>query len=288
MTAVFKHELSIYFNSMRAYFFGAFLLLFTGLGALVYNINASVANFEYVLSFISIIFVILVPVLTMRIFAEERKQKTDQLLYSLPISSSEIVIGKFLALAFVFALPMILICTYPFIFSRFGDVYLPTSYGSILAFFFLGLALISIGMFISCLTESQGVAAGVCVGVMLFIYYCSTLANYVSSTAMGALIGLAVLIIAIAFIVKLLTKSDFAAIGTGFILLAALVIIFFVKNETLEGLLPSIMSKISLYSRFNSFVNGIFDLTALIYDISVIVFFLFLCVQALEKRRYNG
>ena len=77
MSAVFSHELKTYFHSLTAYVFGAFLLIFTGIGALMYNINAAVSNFEYVLEFCSIVFVVIVPILTMRVIAEERKQKTD-------------------------------------------------------------------------------------------------------------------------------------------------------------------------------------------------------------------
>ncbi len=116
MIAVLEHELALYYHSMRTYVFGAFLLVFTGIGALMYNINASVANFEYVLSFISITFIILVPILTMRIMAEERSQKTDQLLFSLPVSTTGIVIGKFLSMLVIFAIPMAIISFYPLIF----------------------------------------------------------------------------------------------------------------------------------------------------------------------------
>ncbi|MCD8231011.1 MAG: ABC transporter permease [Clostridiales bacterium] len=288
MIAVLEHELSMYYHSMRAYVFGAIMLVFTGIGALMYNINSSIANFEYVLSFISITFIILVPILTMRVMAEERSQKTDQLLFSLPISTANIVIGKFLSLLIVFLIPMVIIGFYPLIFSRFGDVYLPTSYGSILAFFLLGLALMSMGMFVSCLTESQSLACGICIVLMLFVYYCDTLAEYVSSTTAGSLIGLAVVIFAVALIVRFLTKSNIAGILTAAVAAAAVLIAWLVNHDILEGLLPNIMANISLFTRFSTFVNGVFDLTAVVYFVSVIVFFLFLCVQALEKRRYNG
>ncbi|MCC8017302.1 MAG: ABC transporter permease, partial [Lachnospiraceae bacterium] len=109
MLAIFEHELTMYYHSIRTYVFGAFLLVFTGIGTLMYNINASIANFEYVLSFISITFIILVPILTMRIMTEERSQKTDQLLFSLPISTTEIVIGKFLSMMIVFLIPMAIV-----------------------------------------------------------------------------------------------------------------------------------------------------------------------------------
>lgn len=288
MLAVLRHELSLYYHSLTGYVFGAFLLVFTGIGAMLYNINASVANFEYVLDFISIVFIIIVPILTMRIIADEKKQRTDQLLYSLPIETWEVVLGKFMALTVVFLLPMLIIALYPLLFARFGDVYLPTSYGSILAFFFMGLALISIGMFISSLTESQGMAAGICVVVMLFNYYSTALANYVSSKAVGTLLTILVLCVLLGFLIRFLTKSDFAGMGLAGILALAAVIVYLVDATKLENMLPQVMNRISLFSRFSVFVNGIFDVTGLVYFISVIFFFLFLCVQSLEKRRYNG
>ena len=126
-------------------------MAFVGLGAMLYNIQSAVANFEYVLSFVSLGFVVIIPILTMKVIAEERRQKTDQLLYSLPITTSQIIIGKYLALLIVYLVPLVIISFYPLIFSRFGEVYLLTSYGSMFAFFMMGAAFMAIGMFISSL-----------------------------------------------------------------------------------------------------------------------------------------
>ena len=117
MTAVFKHELRSYFHSLTAYVFGAFLLAFIGIGAMLYNLQAAVSNFEYVLSFASLVFVVIVPVLTMRVLAEERRQKTDQLLYSLPITTVQIIAGKYLALLVLYLIPLAIIAVYPLIFA---------------------------------------------------------------------------------------------------------------------------------------------------------------------------
>ena len=287
MTAVLKHELSLFYHNMTGYVFGAFLLLFTGIGAMIYNINASVANFEYVLSFISIIFVVIIPILTMRIIAEERRQKTDQLLYSLPITSAEIAIGKYLALLVVFMIPLVFVAAYPLIFAQYGDVYLPTSYGSLVAFFFMGAAFISMGMYISSLSESQGIAAGICIAFMLFNYFCATLADYVSASVAGSVVALAVLCIALSFVVKIMTRSNIASFITFVLGAAAILAFYFTGSDSLENLLPNIMKNLSLYERFNIFVNGVFDITGIVYYISVIAFFLFLSIQSLEKRRYN-
>lgn len=105
MIAVCKHELRGYFHSLTAYVFGAFLLAVVGVGAMLYNLQAAVSNFEYVLSFSSLVFVVIVPILTMRVLAEERRQKTDQLLYSLPITTTQVVLGKYLALLAVYLSP---------------------------------------------------------------------------------------------------------------------------------------------------------------------------------------
>ena len=288
MTAVLKHELSLFYHNMTGYVFGAFLLLFTGIGALIYNINSSVANFEYVLNYISIVFIIIIPILTMRIISDERRQKTDQLLYSLPITSADIVLGKFFSLVVVFLIPLALISTYPLIFANYGDVYLPTSYGSLLAFFLMGAAFISMGMFISSLTESQGMAAGICIAFMLLNYFCSSLADYVSNSVLSSVIALGILCAVLGLIVRYMTKSNYAGAIVFFIGVIAIVAMRFVGSESLENMLPNIMKNLSLYERFKIFVNGIFDMTGIVYYISVVVFFLFLCVQSFEKRRYNG
>lgn len=287
MIAVLKHELRLYFHSLTAYVFGAFLLAFVGIGAMLYNIQAAVSNFEFVLSFGSLVFVVIVPILTMRVIAEERKQKTDQLLYALPITTTQVILGKYLALLVVYLIPLALISLYPLLFAQFGEVYLPTSYGSIFAFFVLGAALIALGVFISSLTDNQGFAAGIGIAAILLNYYSVSLSEYISSTAFGSLAALCVLVVLLAMLVKYLTKNEtLAYFGAGGLLV--LIMGFYMYDPTkFEGLLPQVMADLSLFERFYVFVNGVFDMTAIVYYLTVIIFFLFLAVQSLEKRRYN-
>ena len=287
MIAVCKHELRGYFHSLTAYVFGAFLLAVVGVGAMLYNLQAAVSNFEYVLSFSSLVFVVIVPILTMRVLAEERRQKTDQLLYSLPITTTQVVLGKYLALLAVYLIPLAVICVYPLIFTQFGEVYLPTSYGSIFAFFVMGAALMAVGVFLSSLTENQGFAAGITIAVILFNYYSVSLSEYISSTAFGSLIALDVLVILLGFLIRYLTRNEGLAYGVALALVLALAAAFLVDSSMFEGLLPAVMEQLSLFERFNTFVNGVFDVTAIVYYLSVIGFFLLLSVQFMEKRRYN-
>ena len=287
MIAVCKHELRGYFHSLTAYVFGAFLLAVVGVGAMLYNLQAAVSNFEYVLSFSSLVFVVIVPILTMRVLAEERRQKTDQLLYSLPITTLQVVLGKFLALLAVFAVPLCVIAVYPLIFARYGEVYLPTSYGSLFAFFLLGAALLAVGMFLSSLTENQGFAAGIGIAAILLNYYSVSLSEYVSSTAFGSAVALYVLILLLGALIKYVTRNEKLAWGVGAVLLVLTMAAYWLEPAAFEGLLPRIMTQLSLFERFYVFVNGVFDWTAVVYYASVIGFFLFLTVQSLEKRRYN-
>ncbi len=287
MTAVLKHELRLYFQSLTAYVFGAFLLVAVGIGAMLYNLQAAVSNFEFVLSFSSLVFAVIVPILTMRVIAEERKQKTDQLLYSLPLSTPQVVMGKYLALLLVYMIPLCIISVYPLIFSRYGDVYLLTSYGSLLAFFLMGGALLAVGMFISSLTENQGFAAGIGIAVILLNYFSVSLAEYVSATAMGSAVALFVLSALLGWVIRSLTGNENVGYGIGLALMGITTAVFLIDDTKFEGLLPDIMKKLSLFDRLDTFVNGVFDMTSVVYFLSVAVFFLFLTVQSLEKRRYN-
>ena len=286
MTAVFRHELSSYFKSVSGYVFGAFLLLFAGIYTTDINLNAGLTNFEYVLDYMCIIFLIIVPILTMRVVAEER-QRTDQLLYSLPLTMTEVVLGKYGALLVVFLAPMAVIGVYPLILSAFGNVYLPAAYSAWLGFFLLGAALLAIGMFISSLTESQAVAAGLCFLVMLVNYFITSLAGFISTTAFASFASFTVVILALAGIVWFMTRSGLASGVLALVLEAVLLFFYAGDTSAFEGFFPEVMENLSLFDQFYQFVNGVFDLRAVVYLLSVSGLFLFLTVQSLEKRRWS-
>jgi len=271
MKAVFRHELSSYFTGMTGYVFGAFLLLFAGIYTMAVNLNAGLSNFEYVLSNLSFIFLIIVPILTMRVIAEERRQRTDQLLYSLPLSMTGVALGKYAALLVVFLVPTGIICLYPLVLSAFGSVYLPLAFG----------------MFLSSITESQGVAAGLCFVVMLVNYFISDLASYFSASAMASFWAFTVLILLVGGIFRLMTRNNGVSLVLVGILEGLLILGSVLGGEDFAGLFPSMVEGLSLFERFYQFVDGVFDLTSLVYFLTVIGVFLFLTVQSLEKRRWS-
>ena len=142
-------------------------------------------------------------------------------------------------------------------------------------------------MFISSLTDNQGLAAGIGIAVILLNYYSVSLSEYVSSTAIGSVVALVVIVLALGALIRYLTKNGDLAYWLCFVVIAGIVVLYIVDSSVFEGLLPDIMTKLSLFERFNTFVNGVFDMTAIVYYLTVIAFFLFLSVQSLEKRRYN-
>ena len=287
MTAVFKHELRMMFSGLTAYVYGAFSLFFVAIYMMVYNLTSAYANFEYALAGASFAFIIMIPILTMRIISEEKKQKTDQLLYSLPISTTQIVIGKFLAVFVTSVIPLCVVVIYPLILQNYGNLYLPTAYGAMFGYIMTAAVLLSIGTFISSITESQAMAAGICFAAMILNYYMVTVAEYATSSVFASLIAILVVEIILALLIRHMTRNDVMAEVIGLIAVIATAALYIYNSDWFQGLFPNILENISVYERFYQFVDGIFDYTSVVYFISVIVFFLFLTVQSLEKRRYN-
>ena len=286
MIAVFRRELNGYFKSMMGYLFSAFVLIFAGIYTMVYNLSGYTAHFERVLSSISFLYLIAVPILTMRSVAEEKKQKTDQLLYSLPISLSSVV-GKYLAMLVVLLVPTAIMGLYPLILSQFGTVPLQTAYGALAGFFLLGACLLSIGLFVSSVTENQVAAAVITLVVMLVLYFMSGLASYVSTAASASLTALIIVAAVLCLILYLLTKNAPVSVLVLAVLAGGLYLWYSQDSSAFSGLFSDIMNQLSVFDRFDSFVDGVFDLTAVVYDLSVTGVFLFLSVQALEKRRWS-
>lgn len=287
MTAIYRRELRSYFQGMTAYVFIAFLLAFAGIYTMLYNLNAGYTNFEYVLQAMAIIFLIAIPVLSMRVIAEERRQKTDQLLYALPLGMTRVVLGKYLAMLTVVAVPCAIMGLYPLLLSAFGSVFLPTAYGTLVGFFLLSAALAAIGLFISSLTENQAVAAGLCFGVMLLLYFMSDLSSLVPDSAGASLAALLVTVLVVAGLVRFFTHSTIAALVVAIAGEAGLFAAYLAIPDAFADLFSKLVDGLSVFERFYTFADGVFDLGAALYFLSVIAVALFLAVQSMEKRRWS-
>ncbi len=287
MTAIYKREVKSFLTSMIGYVFIAFLLAVAGIYFSAYHLQGLYTQFSYTLQGMLFVFLIAVPILSMRVLAEERKTRTDQLLLTSPVSVSGIVLGKYLALVTIFLIPVLILMLYPLILTQFGTVSLRTAYTALFGFFLLGCSFLSIGLFLSSVTESQVIAAVLTFAVLLACYLSQGIASFFPETAAASFLAFllfgAVLALALYYMTRhtLLSVITFAAVDGVFIVL-------YVLNSSLyEGLIQKLFDILDITAPFYEFSNGILDLTGFVYYLSIIFIFLFLTVQSIQKRRWS-
>lgn len=288
MLAIYKREFKSYFQSMVGCVFVAFLVAFTGIYFTAYNLNAGYPYFSYTLSGSLIVFIVGIPLITMRSFAEERKNKTDQLLLTAPVSLTKIVLGKYLAMISVVAIPNLIFCLFPLLIKMNGTAYLKTDYISIGVFFLLGCVYVAIGMFISALTESQMIAFITTFGLLLVLYLWNGIIGFLPSSAIGSLIGLIIILTIIVAYVYHMTENWMLSAVLEVIGVVASVVTYIVKSSLFENLLTKILGKLALADVFTDITNNhIVDITGIVLYLSVIAIFIVLTIQAIQKRRWS-
>lgn len=249
MLAVFKREFKSYFTTPIGYIVLAAFFFF--LGWMFYMAYASsVAAVEDCIVFTSTVAVFILPVLTMRLMSDDRRQKVDQVLLTAPIKVGSIVWGKFLAAFSVYALAFTPTIIFELIFASKAEVNYLTYLYALLGAFLFGGALIAIGMFISSLTESPAISA-----------------------MLSLLVNVAILFME-NFISLLPTPSG----GTT----------FFAKAwENIIAFITALLEKAALITTFSAFAETVFKVTDIVYLLSIIFVFVFLSVRSLEKRRWS-
>jgi len=287
MKAIYKKELKSYLTSMIGYIFIFFTLIMTGIYFTAYNLQSGYPVFGVTLSAVTFIFLIAVPILTMRVLAEERKQKTDQMLLTAPVSVSDIILGKYLALITIYCIPTVIIGLYPLIMRMFGTVSLPMSYTALLGFFLLGCADIAIGVFLSSVTESQVIAAVLSFIVLFGCYVISGIASFFSQTAIASVLAFGVLVLLLAAIIYAMTKSSFVASVVGLAGEIIIAVIYMIKSSLFEGAIQKLLEIFNISSHLTTFIDGMLDLTGVVYFLSIVTVFLFLAMQSIVKRRWS-
>lgn len=288
MKAIYKKEFKSYFNSMMGYVFIAFVLLVVGIYFSAYNLGMGYPLMGVSLSSVTFLFLILVPILTMRSLSEEQRNKTDQLLYTSPVSVGEIVFGKYLALISVYAIPVAIVCLYPLVMAEYGTVDFGMAYLAILGFFLLGCAYISIGLFISSITESQIIAAVISFGVLLFSYLVSGITGFFSDAAITSLIAFSVILLVICLIYYIMAKSIAASAIVFAVGEIILVVMYFLKKTSFEGAIAKVLGTFDLATASTNMIQyGILDINNIVFYLTVIGLFLFFTVQSIQKKRWS-
>lgn len=288
MLAIYKRELKSYFHSMTGCVFIAFLVMFTGIYFMAYNLNAGYPYFSYTLSGSLIVFLVGIPLLTMRSFSEERKTKTDQLLLTAPVSLTKVVLGKYFAMVTVLAVPNVIFCLFPLLIKLQGTAYLLVDYSSIAVFFLLGCVYLAIGMFMSSLTESQIIAFISTFGILLLLYLWDGILSFLPGSAFSGMIGILLILTLIVVYIYHMTKNWMLAAGIEAVGIAAALIVYFVKSSLYENLLTKLLGRLALADVFmNISSSNIVDVSGLLLYVSILIIFVFLTIQTIQKRRWS-
>ena len=233
-------------------------------------------------------FIVGIPLITMRSFSEERKNKTDQLLLTAPVSLGKVVMGKYLAMVTVIAIPNVIFCIFPLIIKSQGTAYLTVDYISIAVFFLLGCVYAAIGMFLSSLTESQILAFISTFGILLILYLWDGILSMLPGSAISGLVGVLIIVTIIAFYIWHMTGNAVISGAIEVIGAAASIIIFVVKQELFENLLTNLLGRLALANVFTDITeNSIVDVTGIALYLSIIAVFVFLTIQSIQKRRWS-
>lgn len=290
MTAIFKREFRSFFHGMLGYVLTAFLVASSGLYFLARCLIYGLTDFSYYTLYQTIFMLLLyIPVLAMRSLAEERHSRTDQLLLTSPVSVWGIVLGKFFAMAAVFALPCAVDAVMIFILWALGGTVsaLLANLAGLLCYFLLGCAAIALCEFLSGLTENQIIAAVAGFSALLLAYLMPSLRRMFTTGSAVALALFTALAAALSVVAGLRSRSFTLGCLTFAGCCAALTVLFLLRSSWLTEGFSAVLSALCLFAPFEEFVNSNFSIPTLVYYLTVTVLFLFFTVQELEKRRWN-
>ena len=287
MTAIFKREFKSCFTGMIGWVIAAVSLFFLGLYYTNRTLLYASSEFATVLYTMTMILLFLLPAISMRSFAEERKNKTDQLLLTSPVGIPSIVAGKYLAEVAVFALPLAAAVIMPLILTAFGTVSLVAAYSALLGYLLLGAACLAVGTWISALTENQILAYLATFGALLVAYLMNGIQTMFTTGNLLAFVVFMVIVLVAAILVGVSCKRLTAGLTVFCIGAAAVFILFLARPAWLLTAFNAVLDALALFEPFKDIVGGMFSIPAIVYYLSVIGLFLFMTGQALERRRWN-
>lgn len=287
MLAIIKKELLVYFTTMTGYvYLAAFILSFAYIFVMSSVFSAN-PDYSYVILSTLSIFMILVPVSTMRLFADESKQNTDQLLFTAPVSVSKIVVAKFLGACALFVIGMLITSTFPLIIANYGSIPFEKIFVVSIGYSLLIFCFISIGVFISSLTQNQIIAAAGTFGAIFFFLYADAIGSSLPTSRMASAIFFLIIAIGIAFILYDATKNIVAPIILLIIEIAIIVVLYFINPLLFDAAIYNILLWFSPINRFQDASLGILNVADMLYYVTFIISFVFLTVNTIEKRRWR-
>jgi ABC-2 type transport system permease protein len=288
MIAIFRRELKAYFLSPIGFIFVGFFVLLAGIVFATTNLLPANPDYSPVLGSIIFVFLIVVPLLTMRLFPEEIRQKTDQLLITSPLSITGIVMGKYFAAVCVFLISVLITVIFPIMISFFaiGGLAWREILSSYIGFFFLGSSFIAVGLFFSSFTDSQLVAAALTFVALLPMFLIDWFNKSIPSDVISGLVFLGIIGGGLVALVFFATRSPGATAATGVAVAFGLAALFFLDPMFFQGLIGKILNWFSLLKRMEDFDVGILNLSGVVYYLLFSGVFIFLTVRMIERKRW--
>ncbi len=286
MGAIIQRELKNYFQTPLGYIFMGLFLIVSGFFFSYGNLVTRNPNFVSFLSNIIFIYIFAVPLLTMRLISEERRQRTDQLLLTSPITVPAIVLGKFLAAFIVFLFTVLVTVLYATVVGIYGNLAIAETIGGYLGFILIGGSFISIGVLISSVTESQVTAAFFTFFGLLFVWLIELVKQIVPVDPVSGIIFAVVAAIGVGLYFYFSTRTLLVGIIAAAVGVAAVLVVYVVNSALYAGLIENVLNWFSLINRFENFSLGILRLDSVVYYVSFMAVFLFLAMRIIEKKRW--
>ena len=287
MLPIYKKEIKTYFTQMIGYIFLAFLVLLTAIYFTLVNVFGMSPEYYYVLSGTTILFFIMIPALTMRLFAEEARHKTDQLLFTSPLAVWQIVFGKFFAAVSLFLFGMAVTLLFPLMLSRYGTLPASQIAGAYLGYILIGACFISVGLFISVLTDNQIIAAVATFVTLFALFIMDAISQGMPTGTEASLVFVAMVIAAVALVWYNSTKNIYASAVVGVAGVAVAVLLYLINNLIFDGIIVRSLKWLSVYSRYENLSSGILNLADIVYYLSFAAMFIYLTINVIEKRRWR-
>jgi ABC-2 type transport system permease protein len=287
MLAIFNKEMKSYFASATAYIFMGIFLLISGIFFALQNVLQSNPYYNGVLGSMNFVFLLIVPVLTMKIISEETKTRTDQLLLTSPQTVGGIVLGKYFAAVALFLITLLITVLYPLILSLYGKIGGLEILSAYVGFFLMGCCFIAVGLFISSLTDNVVAAAVGTFGSLLFLWILDWIQQGLPAGRNAGIIFAVILVALIATIIYFSTKNIYVGAATVIVGASVIAVVYLMKKELFEGFIAKFFGWFSLMQRNQMFNAGVLSLDSIVYYISFAFVFVFLTISMIEKRRWS-
>ncbi len=287
MRALYRKELSSYFYTLNGYICIFLVLLFSGIFFTILNISEQSGNFDSTASMISYIFLLAVPIITMKSYASQNENQKSHISMILPVNPLKVALAKYFSLLTVYTIPFVFIALYPIFISVNGGGDLAWSECSLLGLFLFGAFLISIGMFISSLSPNQTVSAIITFAVLFVQYLYQTIRIAIPYDSFTNFIIIISAILLLGWVIYVYSRHIPTAVLFSAVSVISIAVVYLIDSSIFYGSVYNIITFLSVSSGFYTFSSGIFSVQGIVFYISFTALFILLTSILPQNKGFN-